>query len=184
MSFFSYHKHDVLECHGGIPAYARNRHDVPHRDRSGSFFHMHNASDRLQPLALGHKHSKRPLRSKPDIWTSSWKALKSRELVNKSAVKYLQKNVPFCVGQGKIHFCSRLFCCILTGVFCLGDFRRLTHFDAHQRRLYFGCGLPSQTYASINSPLARRCTIKKKTELFTFISNVQKKDRSFGVHFL
>ena len=135
---------------------------------------MHNASDRDRPLAWGHKHSKRPLRSKPDIWTSSWKALKSRELVNKSAVKYLQKICRF-VGQGKIHFCSRLFCCILTGVFCLGDFRRLTHFDAHQRRLYFGCGLPSQTYASINSPLARRCTIKKKTELFTFISNVQKK---------
>ena len=53
---------------------------------------MHNASDRDRPLAWGHKHSKRPLRSKPDIWTSSWKALKSRELVNKSAVKYLQKN--------------------------------------------------------------------------------------------
>ena len=80
----TYHKHDVLESHGDIHAYARIRHDVPHRDRSGTFFHMHNASDRLQPLALGHKHSKRPLRSKSDIWTSSCRALKVAKSVNKS----------------------------------------------------------------------------------------------------
>ena len=70
---------------------------------------------------------------------------------------------------GKIHFCSRLFCCILTGVFCLGDFRRLTHFDAHQRRLYFGFGLPSQTYASINSHRLARAGMKKnRTILYSF----------------
>ena len=46
--------------------------------------------------------------------------------------------------RGKFTFVHGCSVGILTGVFCLGDFRRLTHIDAHQRRLYFGGGLPSQ----------------------------------------
>ena len=66
--------------------------------------------------------------------------------------------------RGKFTFVHGCSVGILTGVFCLGDFRRLTHIDAHQRRLYFGGGLPSQCV----NKLARH----EKMKTFTFFSTV------------
>ena len=80
--------------------------------------------------------------------------------------KYLRWNAVVITAftRGKFTFVHGCSVGILTGVFCLGDFRRLTHIDAHQRRLYFGGGLPSQCV----NKLARH----EKMKTFTFFSTV------------